>query len=130
MPPLSRAAVAEIARHAPRGAGCPVCASLRCPGWEPMPAGFDAQGLRLLGTLREGDDEPTWDEYHPDGSRLWSVDAPIALGFHPYNRCDLAACSGSGRAFLRYTEYGGYYFDPRIRDLDPLLLVTDAPLHP
>jgi hypothetical protein len=28
-----------------------------------------------------------------------------------------------GRAFLRYTEYGGYYVEPRIRALDPALIV-------
>jgi hypothetical protein len=31
------------------------------------------------------------------------------------------------RPLLRYTEYGGYYVEERIRDLDARLLV-DAPL--
>ena len=32
-----------------------------------------------------------------------------------------------GRAFLRYTEYGGYYVDARIRELDESLIVDSEP---
>ena len=123
---LSPEALAEIARDHAGRPGCPACAALVCPGWESLPAGFDAGVLRPLGTLRQGEDEPGWDEFHPDGTRLWSPDAPIAPRHHPYNRCDVAACSGCGRAFLRYTEFGGYYVDQRVRALDPALVRTDA----
>ena len=37
------------------------------------------------------------------------------------------ACADCGRAFLRYTEYGGYYVDARIRELSDASLVVDAP---
>ena len=70
------------------------------------------------------DDEPTLDEHHPAGTHFWSPDAPIAPAFHPANRCDVWQCSACGRAFLRYTEYGGYYQDERVRRLDPALIDT------
>lgn len=34
-----------------------------------------------------------------------------------------------GRAFLHYTEYGGYYVEPHIHRLDPAL-VADVPQRP
>lgn len=64
------------------------------------------------------------DEYHPQGTNQWSPDAPIALGWHPYNRCTLWRCHHCNAAFLRYTEYGGYYQDDRIRPLLAHLIVT------
>ena len=80
--------------------------------------------LRLVGTLRQpGVEEPTLEEYHPQGTRGWSPDAPIAPAFFPYNRCDAWQCVQCGRPFLRYTEYGGYYVEERIRELRAALVV-------
>ncbi len=56
---------------------------------------FDTGSLRLLGTLRAppaspGDaEEPTWEEYHPQGTRTDSATAPIAAATFPYDRSDL-----------------------------------------
>lgn len=103
---------------------CSECAAFVCPGWESLGGDFDRTRLRRVGTLRAaGDDEPTLAEYHPGGTHGWSAEAPIALGYFPYNRCDVWQCVSCGRAFLRYTEYGGYYVDERIRQLDPALIV-------
>ena len=119
--------LAEAARGHP---GCPACAALHSPGWESLPAGFDERGLRPLGTLRpppvdaDAADEPTWQEHHPQGTRTDSPLAPIAPAFHPYNRSDVHACVTCGKPFLRYTEAGGYYVDPRVRELDADRLVT------
>ena len=63
-----------------------------------------------------------WDEHHPNGSNLWSKDAPISIQFHPYNRSDVYECQECARKYLRYTEYGGYYIDERIRFLNPKLI--------
>ena len=111
------------ARHAPDPT-CP-CGALRCRGWESLPATFDGALLERVGSLREGDayDEPTLEEFHPDGTRYDAPDAPISLAHFPYNRCELWRCVNCARPFLRYTEYGGYYVDPRIRALDPSLLI-------
>jgi hypothetical protein len=92
-----------------------------------VPGGFDTGVLACVGTLRDpSDEDPTLEEYHPDGTHGWSADAPIALGYFPYNRCDAWVCDTCRRPFLRYTEYGGYYTDERIRELDGRLVVTSV----
>jgi len=121
----------DLQALAPAAAGavpaCATCAALVCPGWESVPSSFDRTALRRVGTLRPpGDDEPTLQEHHLAGTHGWSVDAPIAPAFFPYNRCEVWACVACARPFLRYTEYGGYYEDERIRALDGRWL-TDAP---
>ena len=85
-----------------------------------MPSAFDRRALVRVGTLREPDvEEPTLQEFHPHGTHGWSPDAPIATEFYPYNRCDVWQCATCRRAYLRYTEYGGYYEDERVREVDP-----------
>jgi hypothetical protein len=92
-----------------------------------MPGGFERASLRLVGTLKQpGLEDPTLEEYHPQGSRGWSPDAPIAPAFFPYNRCDVWQCVQCGRPFLRYTEYGGYYLEERVRELRAALVVDAA----
>jgi hypothetical protein len=117
LPVLDAAALRTLAsRHA--GPACPACAAIRAPGWEALPGSFDAAALRQVGTLREpGIEDPTLEEYHPAGTRSWSPEAPIAPAWFPYNRCGVWECTGCGRPFLRYTEYGGYYQEQRIREL-------------
>lgn len=89
-----------------------------------MPGGFDTRSLQRVGTLRdESEDEPTLDEHLPRGVHGWAEAAPIDPRWHPYNRCEVWACAACGRPFLRYTEYGGYYVDERIRELNPELVV-------
>jgi hypothetical protein len=118
-----------LARAADGLPGCPACQVLRAPGWASVPSDFDTGSLRPLGTLRappsspDAVDEPTWAEHHPQGTRTDSASAPIAPAFHPYNRSDLVACRACGKLFLRYTEAGGYYVDPRIREMNAALLV-------
>jgi hypothetical protein len=125
-PHLDAARLRALAERAPRS-GCDDCRGLVCPGWEALPASFDESRLQRAGTLRPDDPdglapEPTLDEYHPGATHYWSKDAPIAPGYFPYNRSEAWTCRRCGRAFLRYTEYGGYYVEPRIRLLDPALL--------
>ena len=84
-----------------------------------------AQGPNAGGaTLRDPDVlEPTFEEYHPNGTRYESPDAPVSLAHFPTNRCEVHACQRCGQHVLRYTEYGGYYVDPRARRLNPDLIV-------
>lgn len=112
--------------HATAAAGpCKACAAIAHPGWESLPGAFDASVLARVGTLRPpGVDELTVEEFHPHGTHGWSPDAPIAPAWFPYNRCDVWQCSSCARAYLRYTEYGGYYQEERIRLLDPALVVA------
>ncbi|MGF6905153.1 hypothetical protein [Paraburkholderia sp. GAS348] len=106
------------------------CSCMNTPvvGWESMPLSLREGQLRELGTLScSEEEEAPFDEYHPDGTRYWSADAPIAPRYFPYNRCNVWECIVCGRCFLRYTEGGGYFVDRRIRLINASLIV-DAPL--
>jgi len=116
-----------LAKHADVSRSCPQCKALQSPGWESMPGSFDRRALIRVGTLRdEAVDEPTLQEHHPHGTHGWSADAPISLTHFPYNRCDVWQCADCSRAYLRYTEYGGYYEDERVRQVDPGLVVISG----
>ena len=67
--------------------------------------------------------EATLEEKHLQGTRYDSSDAPVAIKFFPYNRCEVWRCSRCDRHLMRYTEFGGYNVDPRIRVLDPVHLI-------
>lgn len=124
---LSHAELVSLADEADRSQPCPACSALRSPGWESISASADRDVLVRVGTLRDpAVDEPDLQEYHPQGTHGWSAQAPIAPAYHPYNRCDVWACSACRRAYLRYTEYGGYYQDERIRELRAELIVPAA----
>lgn len=113
----------DVANARRDATGCSKCSALVCKGWESVPGDFDRSDLRCIGTLRDPDGEdPTVDEYHPAGTTSWSSDAPIAPGWFPYNRCDVWQCAGCGKPFLRYTEFGGYYTDERIREIQAVLI--------
>jgi hypothetical protein len=125
VPRLSSRDLIARGRRAPTAMHCGVFSALACPGWESMPGGFDIQNLRRVGTLRdESEDEPTLDENLPKGVHGWAATAPIDLRWAPYNRCEVWACVACARPFLRFTEYGGYYVDERIRQLNPELVVS------
>ena len=134
-PLLSADELMRLALQADRGQPCPACAALVCPGWESLPAGSDTSSLERVGTLvqpagsgrLDDNGDPTLSEYHPHGSHAWSADAPIAPDWFPYNRCDVWRCRRCARAYLRYTEFGGYYVDERIRALDPTCIDNTAP---
>ena len=104
------------------------CALKHCKGWESVSDDrWPADQMQARGTLREeqpeGQTESTFKEFHPQGTRYDSPRAPIALKYFPYNRCDVFACTKCGSGALKYTEYGGYYVDHRVRLIDPDLLV-------
>jgi hypothetical protein len=84
-----------------------------------------AGGGHLATTGTGWTDRAHLEEFHPHGTRYESPQAPIALAYFPFNRCDVHACTRCGCAVLRYTEYGGYYIDPRARLVDASLVVPD-----
>lgn len=122
--PLNAAQLLELAKTNQSGQTCTSCASLICLGWESLPSVFNPDSLELVGTLRDETAEETWDEFHPQGTQIWSENAPIAPRFHPYNKCNIYRCKHCTRLFLRYTEYGGYYVDERIRELKANLIAA------
>jgi hypothetical protein len=128
LPRFDFAALDDLARQSAAVQADCACTSFPLAGWESVPMSMDEVVMREVGTLRAADDEePTFVEYHDKGTRYWSAEAPIAPRYFPYNRCNVLQCAACGRAYLRYTEAGGYYVEERIRALAPALLV-DAPL--
>ena len=101
------------------------CALGACRSWESFTEDrWPVELVRRIGTLRDpAIDEPTLEELHLDGTRYGSPAAPVAVDFFPCNRCDAYACNRCGRTLLRYTEYGGYYVDHRVREVLPELIV-------
>jgi hypothetical protein len=95
------------------------CALGACTAWESLAEyRWEASQMSAVGTLRDPSiDEPTLEEKHPHGTRYDSPDAPIAPDFFPYNQCDVWHCQRCARHLLRYTEFGGYNVDPRVREL-------------
>jgi hypothetical protein len=101
------------------------CALGACKGWESFTEDrWPKSQMQALGTLRDPDIyEPTAEEFHPQGTRYAAPDAPIAVKFFPYNVSDVFACSTCEKVVMRYTEFGGYYVDHRVREVDSTLVV-------
>jgi hypothetical protein len=104
------------------------CALGPCTAWESLPEErWPAAQMKALGSLRDSEVyEPSFEQYHPQGTHYDSADAPISAAHFPYNRCELHECQNCQRVLLRYTEYGGYYVDQRVRWARPELLVNPA----
>ena len=116
------AALADTPKHP---CSCSVGA---CLAWESVAdSRWPAAHMVKLGTLRDPEIyEPTFEEFHPQGTRYDAVDAPVAVKFFPYNRCDVFSCQQCRRRLMRYPEFGGYYVDHRVRELRAQLLVDPS----
>jgi hypothetical protein len=101
------------------------CAIGACPGWESLAEyRWEARQMTQVATLCDpAIEEATLEEKHPQGTRYDSPDAPVAVKFFPYNRSEVWHCSRCNRHLLRYTEFGGYNVDPRVRALDPVKII-------
>ncbi|MRW87759.1 hypothetical protein GJ698_27175 [Pseudoduganella sp. FT26W] len=103
------------------------CNDAQAWSWQQMPLTLELDQFEETGTLVENPyDEPTFEEYHPAGTRLQSDDAPIAPRYYPANLSQVLRCVKCSRLYLRYTEGGGYFTEVRIRALQPQLLVDAA----
>jgi hypothetical protein len=103
------------------------CSSVPLDAWQSLPTSLDLENLEEVGTLVEDPyDEPTFSEYHPQGTRYESADAPIAPRYFPANRSQVLRCRVCRRHFLRYNEAGGYFTELRMRALRPEVLVDAA----
>lgn len=127
LPYLDHDALLKLAAEAAHVAQPCTCTRTSLAGWTTLPLSLQDTQLTEVATLAPpGEAEPSFDEYHPAGTRYASDDAPIAPRHFPYNRCNVSRCVSCGRLYLRYQEGGGYFIDQRIRALDPALIV-DAP---
>lgn len=103
------------------------CNHASLAAWQALPMTLELDRFEDVGTLMDDPyDEPTFVEFHPNGTRYESDDAPIAPRYFPYNRSTVARCMNCGRNYLRYNEAGGYFTELRIRALQPALLVDAA----
>jgi hypothetical protein len=92
--------------------------------WRAVPLNLELDQFEEVASLVEDPyAEPTFVEYHLNGTRYDSDDAPIAPRYFPYNRSNLTRCVKCNRHYLRYTEAGGYFSELRIRALRPQLLI-------
>jgi hypothetical protein len=114
------------------GASAAVAVACSCKtepllAWQKLPMTLELDRVEEVATLVEDPyDDPTYTEYHPNGTHYDSEDAPIAPRYYPFNRCQVARCMNCGRHYLRYNEAGGYFTELRIRALQPQLLVDAA----
>lgn len=123
---LSNNTLAELLASAvrePQASPCD-CSLSGCAGWESISEStWPKERMRCCATLRDAEaEEPTFEEYHPRGTRYDSPDAPVSVAYFPYNRSDLWRCERCHDFMLRYTEFGGYYVDHRVRRLAPHLI--------
>jgi len=103
------------------------CSRVSLAAWQKLPGSLELDKFEEVATLVEDPyDEPTFVEYHPQGTRYESDNAPIAPRYYPCNRSQVARCRNCGRYFLRYNEAGGYFTELRIRALRLELLVDAA----
>jgi len=127
LPLLDSAGLRALAQRSAEIASPCACTEAALTAWTSTPLSFPKSQLKDIATLYvDPYDEPGFVEYHPDGTRYDSADAPIAPRHFPYNRCNVAACTVCARCYLRYTEAGGYFVDRRIRALNQPALVVDA----
>ena len=103
------------------------CQQRDLSGWTAWPVGYRETDFAQIGTLgRHAPEEAILEEYHPAGTHYWSNAAPIAPRFHPYNQSTLWRCLGCQRLYLRHNDDGAYHVAPRIRLLQPALIVDAA----
>lgn len=103
------------------------CSLRPCTGWEPLnESNWPKDHLSHLATLRDpNNNEPTFEELQPNGVRMDDSNALISIAHFPYNRCDVFACTLCHQGVLRYTEYGGYYIDHRVRRVRSEQVISD-----
>jgi hypothetical protein len=120
----------QLARLAAQGGGDACACRVRAyRAWSSINDSQWPASMEKVATLRDATiDELTYEELHL-GTRYDSPDAPVAPAYFPYNRCDLYRCRDCGTHALRYTEFGDYYVDHRVRCLQGLT-VLDLPAVP
>lgn len=127
MQKIDFAALTQLAQASAAVSTPCACNTVSLAAWQALPMTLELDRFEDVGTLMDDPyDEPTFVEFHPNGTRYESDDAPIAPRYFPYNRCTVARCMNCGRHYLRYNEAGGYFTELRIRALQPDLLVDAA----
>jgi hypothetical protein len=119
---ISRAGLINLCTNsAATACACPLISHA---GWQSIGEHrWPKENLVPQGSLRDLSlSEPTFEEFHPEGTRNEAPNAPVAALFFPYNRCDVYTCDVCHQVVLRYTEAGGYYVDQRARRINATLI--------
>ncbi|WXL24061.1 hypothetical protein WG219_11925 [Ectopseudomonas mendocina] len=104
-----------------------VCLRHDLKGWSGWPVGYHEDEFVFHGTLAKySQEEATIDEHHPDQTHYWSVKAPIAPQFYPYNQSTVWLCRHCRRVYLRHNDDGAYHVERRIRLVQAELIVDAA----
>jgi len=121
---LDAAGLRRLALASTHDASPCACRLQQAAAWESITEERWPEALmQQVGTLRDADlYEPTFEEWHPAGTRYDSPDAPISVTHFPFNRCNVYRCTACKLLVLRYTEFGGYYIDHRVRRVDTALI--------
>jgi len=128
MQAIDFATLKQLAEASAAITGACSCNTVPLLAWQRLPPTLELDRFEEVATLVEDPyDDPTYTEYHPQGTHYDSEQAPIAPRYYPANRCQVARCLNCGRHYLRYNEAGGYFTELRIRALRPQLLVDAAP---
>jgi|GEM_PF-363639 hypothetical protein len=124
-------ALRELASQHPTPTKSCECPVKRCKGWSSLSeSDWPQASMKLVANLQDPlVSDPTFEEYHPTGTRYDSEEAPFAVEYFPLNRSQLFACKQCSRLVLKYTEFGGYYVDPRARILEPKLIAQFDDTH-
>lgn len=100
------------------------CHDAALMAWRAVPLTLELDQFEEVASLVEDPyADATFAEYHPNGTRYDSDDAPIAPRYYPANLSHVLRCTKCSRHYLRYTEGGGYFSELRMRALQPRLLV-------
>ena len=92
--------------------------------WTPFPETEEAR-MDNLGQLVTDDLEAPDTMQVYEGSNYWSPDDPIALGYYPYNYCEVFQKKDCNSYYLVYTEWGGHIPERRARlVLKPLIMAS------
>jgi hypothetical protein len=117
----------ELSKAETLGARPCTCSLKRCEGWDTInDSTWPRAQLLPIGTLRDSSiDEPTFEEFEPNGLRVDDPQALISPPHYPYNRCDVFVCTLCNQGVMRYTEYGGYYIDHRARIVKAVQIIKE-----
>ncbi|MCL6485126.1 MAG: hypothetical protein I4O49_13340, partial [Janthinobacterium lividum] len=103
------------------------CCTVSLAAWQRLPTSLELDRFEEVCPLRQDlYEEPTFEAYHPNGTRSASVDSPIAPRYYPANLSHVARCPNCARHYLRYNEAGCSFTELRIRALRPELLADAA----
>lgn len=82
--------------------------------WAMLPASDEAELVRIGRLVTDSFETSETMQTYP-GSNYWSPEDPFALGYYPYNYCEVFQLRDCNSYYLVYTEWGGHAPEKRAR---------------